>query len=343
MKFDTHTFPSVIESSNSLLTNVTTNRLDGLKIQHNEQDYLVGNLALVEGSSPHKAINCAPDEIDYQILVKTALSISSRMANGRALNVTAGFPYSTYQVFKEAAAGFISGVDSIKQDERPFGGYDYRTSEIRVAKVEIIPELIASIIAVRQNIMSMRGGMFIVSLGYGTLEIGLSTDNGIVQRSFNSGNGLRFALDAAMKELSATHYLGLRTEHQFDESFRMGSIIANRKRVDLSELRKKVLTQYYKDVISPTIRNTWTDEDFNRVSNLVLVGGGAHYTELVNLFKEEFEGILNLEVPDEPHKIASQGYALHAKNNRGDADGEPVGIDIGNSNTSVSLIVDDFA
>lgn len=343
MKFDTHTFPSVIESSNSLLTNVTTNRLNGLKVQHEGQDYLVGNLALVEGYSPHKTINCAPDEVDYQVLIKAALSIANRMANGRVLNVTAGFPYSTHQVFKDSATQFISGLTSINQDERPFGGYNYRTSELRVAKVEIIPELIGSIIAVRQNMMSMRGGMFIVSLGYGTLEIGLSTDNGIVQRSFNSGNGLRFAMDAAMKELSATHYLGLRTEHQFDESFRMDSIIANRKRVDLSELRKKVLTQYYKDVISPTIRNTWTDEDFNRVSNLVLVGGGAHYSELVDLFKEEFEGILNVEVPDEPHKIASQGYALHAKNNRGDADGEPVGIDIGNSSTSVSMIVDDFA
>lgn len=343
MKFETHIFPSVIESSNALLTNVTTNRLDGMKIQHNEQDYLVGNLALVEGNSPHKAINCAPDEIDYQVLMKAALSAANRMVNGRQMVVTAGFPYSTYQVFKNAATEYIKGVHAVKQDERPFGGYDYKSSEIRIGGVHIIPELIGSIIAIRQKNVNLRGGMFVVSLGYGTLEIGLSTDSGIVQRSFNSGNGLRLAMDNAMKELSNTHFLGLRTEHQFDESFRMGSIIANRKRIDLTEIRKRVLTQYYRDVISPTIRNTWTDEDFNRVSNLVLVGGGAHYQDLVNLFYEEFESILTIEVADEPHKAAGQGYAIHARNNRGEHEGDPVGIDIGNANTAVNIIVDDFA
>ncbi|MEX0944936.1 MAG: hypothetical protein WDZ38_04620 [Balneolaceae bacterium] len=343
MKFETHIFPSVIESSNSLLTNVTSNRLDGMKIQHDEQDYLVGSLALVEGSSPHKAINCAPDEIDYQILMKTALSIANRMVNGRQMAVTAGFPYTTYQVFKEAASDLIKSINSVKQDERPFGGYDYKTSEIRIGSIHIIPELLGSILAVRQKSVNLRGGMFVVSLGYGTLEIGLSTESGIVQRSFNSGNGLRFAMDAAMKELSSTHYLGLRTEHQFDESFRMGSIIANRKRIDLTDIRKRVLTQYYRDVISPTIRNTWTDEDFNRVSNLVLVGGGAHYSDLIQLFYEEFDSILNIEVAEDPHKVAGQGYCIHSRNNRGESEGDPVGIDIGNANSTVSTIVDDFA
>ncbi|TVQ67692.1 MAG: ParM/StbA family protein [Balneolaceae bacterium] len=343
MKFETHIFPSVIESTNALLTNVSSTRLEGLKIQHENQDYIVGNLALIEGTSPHKAINCAPDEMDYQLLIKSALLIAERMVNSRPMVVTTGFPYSTFQIFKSAATEFVKSIQNVSQDEKPFGGYDYRNTELKIASVHIIPELIGSILSIRNSMMNIRGGMFVVSLGYGTLEIGLSTDNGIVQRTFGSGNGLRFALDSAMRELSNTHYLGLRNEHQFDESFKTGSIIANRKRLDLTEIRKKVLAQYYRDVISPIIRNTWTDEDFSRVSTLVLVGGGAHYEDLVNQFREEFDGILTVEVPEEPHKMASHGYALHSRNNRGNSEGEPVGIDIGNANTAVTTIVDDFA
>lgn len=343
MKFETQIFPSVIESTNALLTNVSSTRIDGLKVQHEDQDYIIGNLALIEGTSPHKAINCAPDEIDYQILIKSALLTAERMVNGRPMTVTTGFPYSTHQIFKSDAIEYIQGIKSITQDEKPFGGYDYRNNEMKISSVNVIPELIGSIYAIRNSMMNVRGGMFVVSLGYGTLEIGMSTDNGIVQRTFGSGNGLRFALDTAMRELSNTHYLGLRNEHQFDESFKAGSIIANRKRLDLTEIRKKVLAKYYRDIVSPIIRNTWTDEDFSRVGTLVLVGGGAHYVDLVDLFREEFEGILTIEIPDEPHKMASHGYSLYSRSNRGDSDSEAVGIDIGNANTAVSTIVDDFA
>lgn len=343
MKFETHIFPSVIESTNALLTNVSPSRIEGLKVQHEDQDYIIGNLALIEGTSPHKAINCAPDEIDYQLLMKSALLIAERMVNSRPMTITTGFPYSTHQIFRNDAINFIQGLQQITLDEKPFGGYDYRTTEVKISSVHVIPELIGSIYAIRNSMMNVRGGMFVVSLGYGTLEIGMSTDNGIVQRTFGSGNGLRFALDAAMRELSNTHYLGLRNEHQFDESFKAGSIIANRKRLDLTELRGKVLSKYYRDIISPIIRNTWTDEDFSRVRTMVLVGGGAHYEDLVNLFREEFDGILNIEIPEEPHKMASHGYSLYSRNNKGDADGEPIGIDIGNANTAVTTLVDDFA
>lgn len=343
MKFETNIFPSVIESTNAVLTNVSATRLEGLKISHNEQDFIVGNLALVEGTSPHKAINCAPDEMDYQLLMKSALVVADRMVNNKSMGITTGFPYSTYNIFKEPATEYIRSIQHVIQDEKPFGGFDYIKEELKIAYVNVIPELIGSIIAIRNSMLNIRGGMFVVSLGYGTLEIGMSTDNGIVQRTFGSGNGLRYALDSAMRELSNTNYLGLRNEHQFDDSFKAGSIIVNRKRLDLKEIRTKVLAQYYRDVVSPIMRNTWTDEDFSRVNTLVLVGGGAHYEELVDHFKSEFHDILTVEVPDDPHKMASQGYALHARSNRRDTGTEAVGIDIGNANTAVTTIIDDFA
>ena len=44
-------FPSTYEFTNQELSNVANNLLDGIKIKINENDYIVGNLALREGYS----------------------------------------------------------------------------------------------------------------------------------------------------------------------------------------------------------------------------------------------------------------------------------------------------
>ena len=43
-----YNFPSVYEATNQELANVAENILDGLKINLDDTDYIVGNLALVE-------------------------------------------------------------------------------------------------------------------------------------------------------------------------------------------------------------------------------------------------------------------------------------------------------
>lgn len=98
MKFSNTIFPSVLESFNFDLKKVTTNHLSGIKIKHNNKDYLVGELALREGNSPHKAINSSPEDVDYQVLMKSALLISRTMTSDSRLNITTGFPFSTFQM-----------------------------------------------------------------------------------------------------------------------------------------------------------------------------------------------------------------------------------------------------
>ena len=63
-----YNFPSVYEATNQELANVAENILDGLKINLDDTDYIVGNLALVEGYSPHKSINAAPTDEEYKLL-----------------------------------------------------------------------------------------------------------------------------------------------------------------------------------------------------------------------------------------------------------------------------------
>lgn len=338
MKFGNTTIPSVLESFNSDLKRVTTNHLSGIKIKHNNKDYLVGELALREGNSPHKAINSSPEDVDYQVLMKSALLISRTMTSDSRLNVTTGFPFSTFQMNQKKTTSIVKEFINIIHDSRPYGGGDYIDQTINIGEVEVIPELLASIISSRNGEVDATGGMFLVSIGFGTLEIGLSTDDGFIQRTFNSGPGIRYAINSAMNKLQEKYYLGLRTEHQFDDAFHKGVITLNRKKCDISEVRRESLQEYYDDVISSLIKNSWTDDDFNKSNTLVLVGGGALYNDLVNAFRNEFDGILNVIVPDDPIHMASKGYAIHASRNSNDTNGESVGIDIGNAHTCISVI-----
>jgi len=57
--FKTYTFPSVIEGSNTDLKNVSPDMINGLKVFHDNEGYVIGNLALTEGVSPHRNINSA--------------------------------------------------------------------------------------------------------------------------------------------------------------------------------------------------------------------------------------------------------------------------------------------
>ena len=105
--FKTYTFPSVFESNNTDLRNVSPDLINGLKVTHNGEGYVLGNLALTEGVSPHRNINAAPDELDYSLLLKSGLLIANQKL-GNPLTITTGFPFSTFQLYKETATNLIN-------------------------------------------------------------------------------------------------------------------------------------------------------------------------------------------------------------------------------------------
>ena len=119
--FKTYTFPSVFEGNNTDLKNVSPDLINGLKIFHNGEGYVIGNLALTEGVSPHKNINSAPDELDYQLLLKAALLIANQKL-GNPITVTTGFPFSTFQLNKEKATQLIDGQHTVEYDAATYGG-----------------------------------------------------------------------------------------------------------------------------------------------------------------------------------------------------------------------------
>jgi plasmid segregation protein ParM len=96
------TFSSLIENNNSALNNTAADLLNGLKILHENQWYICGNLALTEGQSPHKLINSSPNDLDYQLLIKAAMLLVAEQVE-QPVTITTGFPYATYRIYKDIA------------------------------------------------------------------------------------------------------------------------------------------------------------------------------------------------------------------------------------------------
>ena len=326
--------PSVFESNNAELRFVSKDFINGLKINHNNFDYIVGNLALNEGVSPHRNINSAPDELDYNLLLKAGLLIGSQKL-GNPITVTTGFPFSTFQLYKTEAKSKIAKEHVIEFDSSTFSNGSRKKITVEVDIANVMPEVVSCALALRKQNMAS-GNFFMVSLGYGTFEAIVSTaDGGLVQRSAISTYGLRYAINLMQVELSKTYYLDLKNEHQLDTAFRNSFIFLNRKKVDLRDLKKQVLRQYYEDIVSPALRKAFDDTDFSKASKMYLAGGGAFYEDLIEEFHKEFDGIVEVIVPENPAYLAAIGYCYNSLASNGGDESRAIGIDIGNATTVV--------
>ena len=349
-----YNFPSVYEATNQELANVAENILDGIKINLDDTDYIVGNLALVEGYSPHMSINAAPTDEEYKLLSEASLLLTQPKGE-EEIYLTTGFPFATYILYRDKAMEVLQGRHIINYDASTFGGPNTTKREVNVGKVEIIPEIMGCTTAIREGNLQEKENFFIVSLGYGTCEAVVSTRAGLINRSAVSTHGIRHAVNLLANELSKNFYLNLKTEHQIDVAFQKGNITVNRVKHNILDIREKVLKMYYNEIVAPNLRKAFIDDDFNKCTKMYLVGGGALYPELVDCFKEEFGDIVSVNVYPEPEKCASQGYCLNSKikssvarsNIPHNIEAEEikifrnpqlaVGIDIGNANTCVTI------
>lgn len=338
-------FQSAFEENYQDFKKVANNFIEGIKIvDFHDHDYIVGDLALKEGNSPHKFINASAAELDYQLLAMTSLLLASQGTYDN-LVVTTGFSCTTYQPYKQSALDFFQGTHEIRYDSKPIGGTGIETVKLHVSSVDAVLEIEGGIKAIRNGEIAEKENFFIGSLGFGTFETALSTPDGLVHRTTSSAQGISYAVNFLESELAKKHYLGLLTQQQIERAFQRGSIVINRNRIDLKELRARALRTYYTEVISPNLRKKFKDEDYLRAEKMYLVGGGAMYEEIVELFREEFKGVLEVVVPPEPYFCASRGYCINSYERSKTTDYEVedrgnqlyVGIDLGNSNTVVTI------
>lgn len=332
-------FPSVIESNSVELPGAAPDMLSGLRISEDNTSYIIGDLALAEGSTPLRAINGSPSNMDYKLLFKSGLLLSNTEENSNLPKVIiTGFPFSTYQVNREETVNLYRGIHNISYDSSTFSGEGIsKPLKVVVHDIAVIPEIMACVLGAREFEENLKGKFFAVSLGFGSFDACLANEKGLVQRTILSNYGMRYAVNLFAKELSKKFYLDMRSEHQLDKAFTDGFIILNRKRYNITDLRKIVLERYYKDIISPSLKNAWKDDDFVNTNYLVLAGGGALYSDLLKCFEEEFRDLISIKVVNDPLTIASKGYYLYGINVLGVENKYAIGLDIGNAHTVVTF------
>lgn len=335
MNYEFHSFPSVVENNNTILSQTSKDLLRGLKIQHNNKWYICGDLALSEGQFPHKLINSSPDDIDYQLLAKASMLLIHNKVE-QPITITTGFPYSTYYIYKNKAIEFFQRTHMLDYDASTYNEGNQKKVMLEVQKVEVIPEIVGCTIALRKGETEASGSFFVFSCGFGTFESILSTDSGIIEQSMISTHGIRYAINLMINELKSKYYLQLRNTHQFDEAFQRGYVFLNRQNVDLREIRKNVIQTYYQEVISPSLRNIINDSNLVKTNRIYMCGGAMYYQELIDCFIEEFGSFTEIVVLDNPETLASKGYALNSLRVGYGKTKSAVGIDIGNATTVVA-------
>jgi plasmid segregation protein ParM len=330
-------FPSVFEAAYGNTENTAASLLTGMKVKVDSQWYLVGDLARKNGVNAQRVVNASPDQIDFEILFKSALLNCVDVVE-KPFNVTLGLPYSTYNAYRQPLMRLMEQryftVDFNSETYKVDGGV--RSVNIELKSFDVIPEIVGAMIGIKKgNVVSDTNprNFIVISLGYGTAEGGMATDDGLLQRTCFSVHGIRYVVNNLQRELNKQHYLDMKNEFQLNDSLMKGFMIASRKRIDLRDMRKEIISNYYKQVISPNFRSHFTDQDFERCTAIYLVGGGILYNDLKNEFEEEFKGFLPVEVVSEPQNVASMGYYFHSEAMSGGSPANSVGLDIGNSST----------
>lgn len=331
-------FSSLSEVNNADLSQTSRSLVNGLKLMVENQWYICGNLVLNEGENPHKTMNSSPDEMDYKVLLKAALLLASENA-AQPITVTAGFPATTYKIFREKAVKYINGTHEISFDASVFGGGGVDVAKIEVENVSIVPEIVGCTIALRKGAEKAQGKFFVLSFGFGTFESILSTEDGIVEQTMVSSPGLRYAVDLVLEALQKEFYLEFKNAHLLEDAFQKGYVILNRKKIDLRELRKYAIKTYYKEVISPALRKIITDDHLMKTNVVYLCGGGVNYADIVDCFNEEFADICQINFVEEPEYLAVKGYVLNSLRKNGGVKGNAFGIDIGNLSTRLGNLV----
>lgn len=337
--YSIQSFSSLIENNHTVLTNTSKDLLHGLKILHNDKWYICGDLALNEGQAPQKMINSSPSDTDYQLLAKASLILAQGEVE-QPVTVTTGFPYSTYLIYKDAAMAFFRQTHKLDFDASTFNGGGKKKVLLEVQNVEVIPEIVGCTIGIRKGDTQATGSFFVLSCGFGTFESILSTDSGIIEQTMVSTHGIRYAVNILINELRSKYYLELRNAHQLDEAFQRGYVYLNRQNIDLREIRRNAIRTYYEQVISPVLRNVITDKNLMRTNRIYLCGGGMYYQDLIDCFHEEFDGVAQMEVLENPETIASKGYALNSLRLTHGRKKSAIGVDIGNATTILAKFED---
>ena len=329
-------FTSLLETSYGKIPVASSNLLNGIRIKHGDSWYLVGTACRDLGRNPHRLVNASPEDIDFQVLLNAALLFSCKNASD-TICLSLGFPFVVFNQYRDGLEKLLSQKNFvIEYDTSTYiKDGEIKKKIIEVEKFEVIPELAACVIGLKRHYKIPEKNFLMISLGFGTSEMGLVTEDGLNKRTILSIPGIVRCIQNLRDELEKNNNTGFITDHQLDEAFIRGSIILNRKTIDLVHIRKNILTSFYKEYISDTIKSKISDRDFEKIEKIYVCGGGVNYAQLQELFISEFNSFIPIEFVKEPEYLAATGYYHNALRLADSADVTSVGIDLGNSSTNI--------
>lgn len=335
--YNTFSFSSLLQITNAPLTNTAGSLLNGLKIRLDQSWYICGNLALNEGANPRRPLNISPGATEYRVLFQAALLIAAEQQS-KQMVTTIGFPNSIYRLYKDQARDLLTSGYQIVWDPGVYGGETSQPLNVIVDQVEVLPEIVSCMIALRKGMPGINGAFFALSLGFGTLETGLSTDEGVVEHAMTSIQGLHYAVNILREELQQEHDLAFQSVQQLDDAFRDGYLYIKRRKADLSAYRKRAIQAYYTEIVSPSLRLIISDKNLKKTNRIFLCGGGVNYHDLLECINQEFGEIADIHTVNEPETLAVQGYLLNSLRFTAGSTKTPVGIDMGNIQTRVAIL-----
>jgi hypothetical protein len=304
----------------------------GVQFVHNDRRVAVGAICMRHSLEWRRPINLTPTDPYWQDLYFAAL-----LEQGAGtLSVVTGCPHSMLGSFR----GCI-----------PKGKFTFQTRdgrrEIEVLNASVMPECAGHALAFSR---AFKGECIVVSLGFGTVELGASNEEGIIDRSLDSvtyglhhcSSPMRAVLeqkgvDCSHARLDQHFYFDdvLRRAYVKDEN--LNFINRNGQTLDYSHFHAAVidiLERYARDLV-PRIRQYF--QRFSDRMPVVITGGGVNYGPVRDILLDMFQKMrytATVAPQDVSLVSAATGYKIAAEAKYGH--GVPVaGIDIGNHNCVV--------
>ena len=331
--YDIQSFSSLLQAPSVMFpASAPMPLLNGMKGRPNLKQ---GNLIQPEVTEQVDDTNAHASDLVHQLVVLVAPILATRQTVS-PLVVTLGFPSNTYHTYKESASAQLMGKHVVELSNNDAEIDEVEIVEINIARVEVLPMIVSCMIALRKGPDQVSGSFAVLSLGFGTVETGLSTDNGVVTSATSSIPGLHRAVNLVRSQLEKDYDVRLDNLQQLDEAFQEGYIYINSKLIDLRAIRKQALETYYEEVVSPALHSVLNDKSLQIAKRLYLCGGGAYYTDLIACFTAEFAAKAAVHVVDKPELVASKGYLLNSLRFATDALEQAIGLDMGAIATRVA-------
>lgn len=327
-------YPSVVSTKAEFTNN------KGIEFRVGDKTYCVGGLAMKQRDWV-RPLNAKPDEAEWQALLYSALL----QIPGREFGIVLGCPHKLRTVFADRLP---IGEISL---ELPNGSFEKKT----ITKISVVPECAGHALAYKEFLANYES-VIVISVGYGTVEVGAADSGGVIQDSLHSLEcGLHLVSSKLQSELfQLGHERTDITEkqiHHWDEILKQivdGSedlVIRRRGQTplthsDLRSLSDQLLRSYTERLIYEL--SSYFEQRYHQRHPVVLTGGGV----LHPIVRETLTGYLEsqkyevLETPPRELLLSSAalGYKSLADHLYKDLSKtvRRVGIDIGN-NTLVAV------